>query len=345
MEVDILNYFDCAILLKKNTPYRSYQIYQEVYSSGMIKYAKSIYGANFEDALDKAYRHILENFDPEKGELTHYVTSTISKINFNNGKEFSYDEVTTLAMDSLAFKNNYGDPQDEVFTKISETLGGDTEICIRHLLKCYIEDFKFFKSKKLSDRVNEYGDLFDRFSVKTILTAVNYISEKYDADVEELYTLKKQMRFKHYDKDRYKDSFDDTVEYMCDFNGIIVYKKNNPKLNKVVYEINIQDILKRFTETYYKGMLNRNIGGIECYVTLSGKIVMDYKELLSELESEIIGSVLSRLMQVGVIRYEFGKSMLLTSSSPMSRTTVTLLVLDIPFTVELSMRVSKSARG
>lgn len=331
--------------MKKNTPYRSYKIYRAVYNKEMKAYATKIYGSNYQDALDNAYRHILENYDSDKGELSHYTIAIIHNINFNSSKrEISIQEVTELALDNKAFKGNNGDPLDDIVSRQVDYNDKNVDNCINYLLKYYISDFKFFKSNKSSDRVNNYNELYDRFSVKTILSAISIISERYDNEIDELYCLKKQLRFKSYPSDRYVDSFDNSVEYMCEFNGIVIYKNRRAKGNKVIYEINIEDLLKKFKKTFYKGILNRNIGGVDCYVTLSGKLVIGEDELYDYIEDDLIGSILSRLPQMGVMRYERGKSILLTSSAPMTRTVVTLLVLDIPFSVEMLMRVSKSVK-
>lgn len=340
-----MNYFNCAILLKKNTPYRSYKIYKAVYNKDMKAYAKKIYGSNYQDALDNAYRHILENYDSEKGELSHYTIAIIHNINFNaTKKEVSIQDVTSLAMDNKAFKDNNGDPLDELLSKQGEYADKSVENCVQYLLKYYITDFKFFKSNKSSDRVNDYGDLYDKFSVKTILSAVKVISEKYDSDIEELYNLKKQLRFKSYTRDRYMESFDNAVEYMCEFNGIVIYKKHTPKGNKVVYEIDIEEVLKRFKKVFYNGMLNRKIGNVDCFISLSGKLFINEAELNECIENELIGSILSRVQQMGVMRYESGKSILLTSSAPMTRTSIVLLILDTAFQIDMLMRVSKSVK-
>ena len=42
-----------------------------------------IYGSRWEDALDAAYAHIVENFDTDKGELEHYATTRATTF-FNN---------------------------------------------------------------------------------------------------------------------------------------------------------------------------------------------------------------------------------------------------------------------
>lgn len=311
----------------------------------MKAYSKKIYGANYQDALDNAYRHILENYDSEKGELSHYTIAIIHNINFNaTKKEVSIQDVASLAMDSKAFKDNNGDPLDELLSRQSEYADKSVDNCIQYLLKYYITDFKFFKSNKSSDRLNDYEELYDKFSVKTILSAVNLISEKYDSDIEELYNLKKQLRFKSYTRDRYMESFDNAIEYMCEFNGIVIYKKLVAKGNKVVYEINVEEVLKRFKKVFYSGMLNRKIGNVDCFITLSGKLITDEGELNEYIENELIGSILSRVQQMGVMRYERGKSILLTSSAPMTRINITLLVLDTAFTIEMLMRVSKSVK-
>lgn len=340
-----MNYFDCAYLMKKNSPYRSYQIYEVVYSNDMVNYAKKIYGANFSDALDKAYRHILENYDEEKGSLEHYVISIIHNINFNtNKKEFSYDEVTSLAMDDKAFKGNNGDPFAEIIGMIDRNKITDVDKCIGYLLEKYIADFKYFKSKKQSDRLLDYNELFERFNPGVIITALETISAEYDSDIEELYKLRRQMKFKGYPSTRYEDSFDDTVEYMCVFNNIVVYKPLKESHSRVVYELRVDNLLKKFEKEFYTGRLNRVIGGRNCYITLSGRLFFSKGEAMECIEDELVGSFLSRMQQINVMYYKRGSKMLLTTKAPVTRLSTTLLIKEVKFSIEMKFVVSKEAR-
>lgn len=339
-----MNYFNCALLLKRNTPYRSFRIYSVVYGKDMKAYAKKIYGANFEDALDRSYRHILENYDPNKGDLEHYVISVIHKINRNIHKNEIGDEAADLAMDELAFKENNGDPLEEYLEKQRKGMPYDVENCVKYLLKYYIIDFKYFTTNKSSDKINSYSELFENFSIKSIKEAVEYIKVNYQESIEDLYAVKRIMRFKAYPRDRYMEAFDTSVEYLCDFRGIVVYKRPEAKTGKVIYEIDLKEILNRFKKIFYSGILNRNIGGLECYISLSGKLSFSEAEAMDNLETEIVGSILSRLQQMGVMLYEKGTRLLMTASSPMSRTSMVLSILDRPFPIEMRHRVAKLVR-
>lgn len=338
-----MNYFNCAKLLKLNNPYRVWQIYNVVYSNNMKAYALRIYGNNYKDALDNAYRHVLENFDASKGELDHYVISVIHKINLSANKhEVHHQELTDAKIDSDSYKLNNGDPLDEIISSESANVDADVDSCIRYMLKYYIEDFKFFKSKKISERVYDYSDIYNKFSTSSLLTAFKIMSESYDAEIEELYILRKKLRFKPYSDDRYLESFDKEVEYKAFFKGIIIYRKLKPKAPKVVYEIDICDLLNRFKKMFYSGLYNRNIGGVECYISLSGKIITDENILDDTIESELIGGILSRCQQMKVMKYNKGESILLTSGAQITRMTIMMLIGDVAFPVEMNMRVSKA---
>ena len=337
-----MNYFSHAILLQKNNPYRSWQIYQVVYNSSLRYYAMKIYGAKYEDALDMAYRHILENYDEDKGELEHYATSVVGTINLGAyKKEISYDEMMNIVADKNAFKSNNGDPLDLFLESESKVPDKGVGECVKYLLPFFVKDFKFFKSRKSTDRTLVYSDLYNLFSVSTVMESINFMASKYTETVEKLYALKKKMKFRGYDGERYKKSLNMTVEYICELNGVILYKKEKGRTEKVLYEININEVLANVITMFYKDRLVMMVGEMPVYISLSGKFIFELEELLETLENEIIGCILSRLSTLSILRYERGNSIILVSSNVLALSAINIDILDSSFFIDLVLKSSR----
>lgn len=337
-----MDYFKHAQLLKKNNPYRAWKIYEVVYQGTLKYYAKKIYGNRFEDALDMAYSHILENFNGDKGELEHYATVVIGTINLGMYKyEIDHEEVLEITADQTAYSENHGDPLDVILDGEAELQSSEVNECISYLLPFFIADYKFFKTRKAADRSLAYSELYNKFKAKTIYEAVNVILEKYDKPMEELIAIKKSLKFRNYSEDRYEKSMDSSVTFLNEVSGIILYKKEKGKMSKLLYSIDLQDTIYNCVKQFYTGKLNRNIGGLDVYCSLSGQIICDEDRLYETLENELVGGVLSKLQLMKVLKYERTKELVLVASKAISYNEITLKILGCPFRIPFILRTGK----
>lgn len=329
--------------MRRNSPLKAYKIYQVVYSKEMCAYARTIYGSNYKDTLGKAYKHVLENFDSNKGDLEHYVISVIHTINLSSmKKEMSMDEATNIALDAKAFDENSGDPQDILLTKIQEEeVSQDLKSCVNELIPMYILDFKYFKSQKKPDRTLDYAGLMSKYSAPVMLSALKYIQDEYFPQIEALYTNKRNLRLRDFGPERIKNSLDSNISFVCEYNDVVLYKKHDIRNGKVIYEINIKDTLKRLFSVLSANGYFCKIGDIQVYLSLSGKIIFNEKELFVQLEQELMGFILARLQTIKVLVHMNEKYALLSSSTPLKRVKFVINLGDVPFEVGLKMRVSK----
>ena len=165
--------------------------------------------------------------------------------------------------------------------------------------------------------------------------------DTYAKDVEEVYALKKSLRFRSYPEDRYLKSMDETISYVCDMNGILVYKLLEGKVNKVFYEIDLDKVLREVVSRLYVEKYYRCIGGVDVYCTLSGKLVFDLNDLMENLENEIVGFILSRLQTMRVFMYERGSKIILVASRVISTAFVVMEVLEDKFLIGITQRISR----
>lgn len=295
----------------------AYRVYLAIAKCKKLAIAK--YKSNWEDALDTAYFHVLDNFDDSKGDLDNYAMSIVSTIYLNKfSKEVTSDLVISIESDKSALEDSKTtNPYDYLFLE-EEDIEYSTELenCIQYLLPYFIKDYELFYSKDASTRKLKYKGLFERFTPKVIMEAVNKLTEGYYDEVKYLNTLSKSCHARDYDTNRYKNSLDKTVSYVGRIGDIVKCKYVSKKRRKCIYLLDIEDILSRVYTMFYDedGIARRVIYEEVVYCTLSGKLVCSKQELYEVLEREIIGKLLALRTNLKVLHYVRGAELLVTST-------------------------------
>lgn len=322
---------------------KALKIYETV--NGLKGYAMSIYKSLWEDALDKAFFHILDNYDESSGDLEHYATKIVGTILLNKyAHEVEHETSLTTALDQKSLDEEVGkNPLDILMSKEDTTQSSDLDRCIEYLIPMFVVDYKFFKTKKSSDRKLSYNGLFQKFSERTVASAMISLVDKYGDDMEYIYELSKNCRMRSYQDDRYLKSMDTSVEYLGVFNNILLYKCLSRKVKKIFYSFNIRENVTTLIDVFYSSdnsIGKRTVGNVEVYCTLSGKVVTSPEELYACIERDVVGSMLAKMSHFKVVQYEKGEKMIL--SSP--KDTTYGLVLDIfgkEFSTDIKKIVSK----
>ena len=309
-----MRYFDYAV---KSDAVLTYKIYQAVANCKQLAMAK--YKANWEDALDTAYFHILENYDTSRGDLEHYAMSIVSTIYLNRfSKEVTSDVFLEMELGKCASKaDKISNPYNSIlFEEEDIEHNNDLRSCIQYLLPYFIKDYELFYSRDGSTRKLKYTGLFEKFSSKIILEAVDTLSKRYYDEAKYLNTLSKSCHARDFDTDRYKSSLEKTLSYVGRIGDIVKCKYIANKRRKCIYRLDIDDLLGRVYTMFYDsdGVARRVIYEEVVYCSLSGKLLCSKEELFEVLEREIIGKVLSRRTNLKVLHYQKGVELLLTSS-------------------------------
>lgn len=309
-----MNYFDYVDDLDKE---RALRIYQEVYK--LANYAKKIYKGYWEDALDKAFFHILENFKDESGgDLEHYaikVVNTICLGRYNH--EIAHDTSLNMEMDKKSANVKELNPLNILTEKEEFFSYNNLKGCINYLLPKFIQDSHFFVTKRAENRKCEYKNIFSMFSSEVILASMNYLVEKYGKEMERLTQLKKKCKYRNFSEDRYKNSMDTSIEYMGMLKGVLLYKSLGKKTARCFYEVNISDAVDYLVKNVYnieESEAKTEVEGINIYCTLSGQLVCGEVDLRKYLEKELIGTILARMSVLKAVLYERGKSIIFSSS-------------------------------
>lgn len=313
MVVD-MHYFDYVTNLDMD---RALRIYREVYK--LANYAKSIYKGYWEDALDKAFFHVLENFnDASGGDLEHYTTKVVNTICLGRyNHEITHDTSLSMEMDKKSATISESNPLNILTEKETQFSYNSLKKCINYLLPKFIQDSHFFVTKRPENRKCDYKNMFSMFSHEVIVASINYLVENYGEDMERLNALKKKCRYRNFPEDRYKSSMDTTIEYMGMLKGVLLYKSLGKKTFRCFYEVDLIDVVNFMVNEVYNVEGSRArvvVEGDNVYCTLSGQLVYGEKELRKTLESELIGTILARMSVLKAVVYEKGKSIIFSSS-------------------------------
>lgn len=309
-----MNYFDYVTDFDRD---RALRIYTEVYK--LTNYAKKIYKGYWEDALDNAFFHILENFkDDSGGDLEHYATKVVNTICLGRySHEIAHDTSLNVEMDKKSANVRELNPLN-ILTEREESFSyNNLKGCINYLLPKFIQDSQFFITKKAENRKCSYSNIFSMFSSEVIVASMNYLANNYGSDMERLSQVKKKCKYRNFQEDRYKSSMDCSIEYMGTLKGVILYKSIGKKTDRYFYEVDILDALDYLVENVYNAEgcpARAEVEGINVYCTLSGQFVSGEKELRKALENELIGTILARLSVFKVVVYERGKSIVFSAS-------------------------------
>lgn len=350
-----MEYFSHNKSFKNYGPVRSLEVYRVLYEGSLVNYARKIYKGRYHDALDKAFIHILENYDESTNNLEHYATSVISKIGLNDLKyEAPQDEALMIETDVVSYESDYGNPvKDIIRAEEAEKEEEDLKECIKFLTPYFIEDYKLFQTLRGSDRKLNYANVYDKFSESLIYKAVLEIRDKYFGVLEELNEIKRNLNFRLYDENRYLKSIDNTLEIVSEVNGVILYTRRNAKKTKYLYEINLRETITDIMRYFYSGRLNRQLGNITVYCTLNGRFVCSEEDLYNSLEKDVIGVLLSHIQAMKVVQYVKGEKFIMVYSKPYYHPvsidegeerhdgTIKVKILDKEFYIEVIKRTSR----
>lgn len=302
--------------LSTRSPKEMYDIFKVVQS---LKYlAMKKYANNYEDALDMSYFHIVKNYDSSKGDLKNYAMKVVSTINLNSFKKESPDEKEQT--DDSSSISNSKIAQDYINSNLEEVYeenfkSDNVDSCIKDMVSLFVKDFKFFVSSNAKYRKMDYKELFDNYSLDTILNAKNFLLDKYSSKIEKFISYSKVSSIRNFSEDRYLKSIDSSLEYKGNLNDIIMIKRKQGSHIKKVYRVSIENSINILLELFYR---NTNYGkmfieDIPIYTTLSGRVVDSIEALRYSLEKELVGSLLSRTA-LKVLNYDRGNEILLSST-------------------------------
>lgn len=309
-----MKYFD---YVKSFDTERTIRIYQEVRK--LKGYAMAIYKSLWEDALDKSFFHILDNFDDESGgDLEHYATKVVGTILLNKYSHEIEHEITLMnAMDQKSLKETSNNPLNIVVGNEEDKRIEDLKLCIQYLTPMFVKDYKFFLTKRPEYRKCEYNGLFEKFSADVINRTMSYFSKNYGDTMNDLDEFKKSCRYRSFSDERYKASIDENITYLGTVRGTVLYSCPIKKYSRIFYEVDLNELLWYIIEEFFiseKNSHKTKVEGEDVYCSLSGQIVMGTDELFLALENEVVGAILAKMSTLKVVHYDRGNRILLSST-------------------------------
>lgn len=275
------------------------------------QYARKIYKNGWEDALDAAFFHIINHYNPEYGELEHYAITIVKTIDLSKyQKESPSDDMVTIGLDEKSYIDHMADAIEEVEPS------SDLVRCMYDLAPYFIKDFKFFCSKQSKDRKLKYTDIFKTYQPAVVGQAMVRLKGLYEDEVRTFLGYSKMTNIHSFDKDRYRKSIDESIIYAGKLNDTVLAKRKRGSHSKKIWQADLRKVLDLLYNTFYSvpdkyGCVE--VEGRTFYMSISGKVVEGYETLMEMVETELVGSILSRT-SLKVFLYEKGKELLLTST-------------------------------
>ena len=251
------------------------------------RYAAVIWRSRKDDALDATLHQAIKHYSREKGELRHYIISTMKSILKNVLRNESSMEDETL--------HYHVDTQNEKEEELSDVEilinadSDDLETCVKDFLPYLVEDFEFFSTQKATKRKGNYYNILSSYSSKTVVGALKYIQEYYLPKLEPFmtssciwnkYTSEKTLQHL---KEEYASK---DVEFLSMQDGVVLLQGTNPRrLVKTNIGL-ITDILVR--ELYGNGSnLKKSFLGKTYYKTPSDGLVQSESELKESIQKAL----------------------------------------------------------
>lgn len=267
------------------------KIFETVQS--LDKYAKKIYRSRWEDALDMAFFHVLQNYDPSKGELENYTIKVIGGILLNQfKKEYPYEFIADL-----------GSQQEELTADVivredEGSRSSNVKSCIKFMAPLFLKDFRFFESMTGQYRKEGYSELFEKFTGDAIQKATAYLRENYSSKVKVVYDSKKRCGGKKLDEEMGKRNLDTNLEYIMELNDTVVYRKRKKSnIVRYIYSVDLKRTASELMVRFYSGDFSKahaRVEGANIYCSMTGTMVYSEEDLFKTLTLDIVGIVLAR---------------------------------------------------
>ena len=317
-----------------------YKIYLAV--RGLENYAKKIYRDRWEDALDIAFFHVLQNFDESKGDLDNYVIKVVSGILLGEfKKEYPYEYIADLKADDEDFLRG-------LEKKPEDTNAYSVEECVEYLAPMFVRDYKFFETMSGQYRKGTYTDLFKKFEASTIKRAIGELNEKYGDRVKEVYKTKKKCGGKPFNGEINDKNYDKNYIYLTEMNDTILYRKvRKNSIERLVYSIDMDLEVDKLIKRYYSENnpeVEAEVLGNYVYCTLTGKLAFSLSDLREKLKYDIIGIILAR-SHLKLLHFSEAESLFLSISELQYDINIKFLGEDVWFRLNLKPSKDLSAGG
>ena len=296
----------------------SFRVHKAVRACRPLAIAK--YKSRWEDALDEAFFHVLNNFDDSKGSLESYALSIVGTIYLNKySREVGSNMVYEIESDKKATKDTQIDnPYEDLLTNIEEEdidYEGEVQACIQYLLPYFVKDFNLFKNMTVGSRKLKYSGLFEKYPYKVISEAVQRLAEGYD-DMVFLDFMSKECKIRSFNEEKLSSLMDPYLRYLGMVEDIVKCENIGSRRKKYAYLINLKDVISGFYSMFYGngGVASRLIAGETVYCSLSGNLVFSRKKLAECINSEIMWYIFFVRPNLRILQYKEESSLLVSSS-------------------------------
>ena len=321
----------------------TYDIFDTVRS--LSAYAKTIYKSHWEEALDNALFHILNNYNEESGDLLHYATRVVGTILLNKySKEVTHEIALENGMESKSIADGDSDLAEGYVNKQEVLARSNVKECVKLMVPKFVGDFSLFQTGKSNKRNHSYSDIFEKFDLDTIKESKDYLVNEYEGTILRLKDTASKCTIRKISEMRIDKAKDDTIDYQSMINDIVIYRKWKNQHTKLFYMVDIKETLTKILKQMYEtdtGYFNHVIiEDHDVYVSLSGDIVVGEKNLLDTLEFELLCTLIKSVVSFKIVDHIKGEKLLLSSSKEVPDT-FTLESFGTSIDIDLQQKTSK----
>lgn len=275
---------------------------------GYKYYAIRIYKSGWEEAIEATLHHVIENYDPRKGQLENYIISVLKTICLNRFGSNIPDENVEIKVDSKTKKGyDEGSNDYSLADKRLDNTSENIEICKRKMIPVYIKLYGSSSSKTKKGIVVELN-LNSVFTDEVISKALKDIKEDYDGILDHLASFKKENLWRRRTVVNITDYFlsSHELEYVMR-DTVYLRKKENRKCN-FIYRLDIEDAINKFLVIHGSKFSAESLDGTIVWCTIYGDFTLDIEDVRKTINAEMINYLCIK-KQVRILGYEEGKLM------------------------------------
>lgn len=138
-------------------------------------YAYAIWKSRGDDAIDATLHHAMKYYSKDKGELGHYILSTMKNILKNQSKKETPQDDYTLHF--LVDLNQ--DDSDKEMEELLISIPDEVSECVLEFIPYLISDYYFFKERDKRKMKGNYSSILSSFSAEVVISALDVIKVSY----------------------------------------------------------------------------------------------------------------------------------------------------------------------
>lgn len=249
----------------------------------LTRYAKSVHGTQYAEALDHTTDYLLRSFDPNVGTMANYAKTVCSRVR------------PILKTEAAILEEELGLPEQLIQTD-TYSLSGSEEGCGRAVLEILLSDRRFMEGGALTAGVGSFQDRLEaNYDLPQIVDVLERLMEEDIPRARAIYSLASEGRLKKADSTRLVKSYSDQHRILQGEDGALTVKSKRRLGVKNIYKLDsgllMSDIRRVLVED--NKMTHLSEFGVLCGSAVGG-VNIGVETSVSESANSVVAAYLSR---------------------------------------------------